>query len=155
MFYETTKKNFPLREILFLSSWISPPLPQLCMYKSPITSHQYLPSHVPWNISTTKEPSKEQERERKHSRDNKFRKHQRLCFSLPQLFFFPFLFFFWQSCLSHQLIKEHLILFKITFPDLSMELISWGRATNCLICKNFLRAGKFFLKRAISKYFKL
>ena len=74
--------------------------------------------------------------------------------SLNSFFFFLF-FSFFGRLLCHIIIKEHLILFKIAFPDLSMELISWGRATNCLICKNFLRAGKFFLKRAISKYFKL
>ena len=70
----------------------------------------------------------------------------------PTLFFFSFL----GRVLCHiSFLKNHLISFKIPFPDLSMELISWGRATNCLNCKNFLRAGKFSLKRATSKYFKL
>ena len=146
MFYET--KKFPSERnstTSFLSSRISPPCPNCVCINHQLLLIRIYQVMFHGTLVPQKSPLKNKG-EKENIPGTISLENTRLCFSFPQLLFFLFFSFFGRVLCHISLLKNHLILFKIAFPGLSMELISWGRATNCLIGKNFLRAGKFFLK---------
>lgn len=147
MFYET--KKFPSERhstTSFLSSRISPPCPNCVCINHQLLLISIYQVMFHGTLVPQKNPLKNKGEKENIPGTISLENTKDFASLSPNSFFFLFFSVFGRVLCHISLLKNHLILFKIAFPGLSMELISWGRATDCLIGKNFLRAGKFFLK---------